>query len=62
MNSPTENRSDIGFVDPNADRIARVNNLREKQFGISPKDLQAFKAAILATLRKARVVRIMKAA
>jgi hypothetical protein len=23
---------------PNVDRVAHVNNLREKQFGVSPKD------------------------
>ena len=41
VKSASENRAVIGFVDPNADRMAHVNNLREKQFGISPKDRKA---------------------
>jgi len=34
VKSASENRVEIGFVDPNADRIAHVNNLRENAFGI----------------------------
>ena len=37
----------IGFLDPNAHRIAHVNNLREKQFGVSPKDRSALDTAVL---------------
>ena len=48
----------IGFIDPNADRIAHVNNLRERQFGVSPKDRSALSAAVRAVLRQARVIRI----
>jgi len=48
--------------DPNADRVAHVNNLREKQFGVSPKDRQALNAAVLAVLRKTRMVRVVRAA
>lgn len=33
-----ENRAEIGFIDPNSDRIAHINNQREKQFGVSPAD------------------------
>lgn len=58
----SENRALIGFVDPNADRIAHVNNLREKAFGISSKDRQALTAAVRARLQQARVVRVMRAA
>ena len=62
VKSASENRVVIGFVDPNADLIAHVNNLRERQFGVSPKDRLALNSIVLAVLRQARVVRIAKAA
>src|SRR5581483_5839740 len=51
VKSTSENRVVIGFVDPNADRIAHLNNLREQQFGVSPKDHLELNAAVLAVLR-----------
>jgi len=62
VKSASENRVEIGFVDPNADRIAYVNNRREKAFGISPKDRLALAATVRAVLKTARVVRVAKAA
>jgi hypothetical protein len=62
VKSASENRAVIGFVDPNADRIAHVNNLRERQFGVSPKDHQALNAAVLKMLQKARIVHVARAA
>jgi hypothetical protein len=62
VKSASENRAVIGFVDPNADRVAHVNNLREKQFGVSPTDRQALNAAVLAVLRQARAIRVGRAA
>ena len=62
VKSASENRCVIGFVDPNADRIAHVNNIRERAFGVSPKDRQAMVAVIKAVLRKARVIQVRKAA
>jgi hypothetical protein len=62
VKSASENRVVIGFVDPNADRIAHVNNLRERQFGVSPRDRLALNAIVLAVLKQARVVRVAKAA
>jgi hypothetical protein len=62
VKSVSENKAIIGFIDPNADRIAHVNNLRERQFGISPKDRSALSAAVRAVLRQARVIRIKRAA
>ena len=62
VKSASENRCVIGFVDPNADRIAHVNNLRERAFGVSPKDRQAMVAIIKAVLRKARVIQVRKVA
>ena len=62
VKSASENRCVIGFVDPNADRIAHVNNIRERAFGVSPKDRQAIVAVIKAVLRKARVIQVRRAA
>ncbi len=62
VKSASENRVVIGFVDPNADRIAHVNNLRERQFGVSPRDRLALNAIVLAVLKQERVVRVAKAA
>jgi hypothetical protein len=62
VKSANENQAVIGFVDPNADRIAHVNNLREKQFGVSPTDRQALNAAVLTAIRQVRPVRVRRAA
>ncbi len=62
VKAASENRVTIGFVDPNANRIAHVNNLREKQFGVSPKDRLALRATVLAVLRRARTLRMAKTA
>lgn len=62
VKSANENQAVIGFVDPTADRIAHVNNLREKQFGVSSEDRRALNAAVLATLRQARAIRVRRAA
>jgi hypothetical protein len=62
VKSASENRAVIGFVDPNADRIAHVNNIRQKQFGVSPEDRGALKAIVLATLKRARIIRVARAA
>jgi len=37
VKSASENAATIGFVDPNADRIAHVNNLRERQLVCRPR-------------------------
>ena len=62
VKSASENSAVIGFVDPKADRIAHVNNLREKQFGISPRDRRALNAAVLAVLRRAGSIRVKRVA
>ena len=62
VKSASENRVVIGFVDPNADRIAHMNNLRERQFGVSPRDRLALNAIVLAVLKQARAVRVKRAA
>jgi hypothetical protein len=58
----SENQAVIGFVDPHADRIAHVNNRREKAFGVSPSDRRKLTATVLALLKRARVIRAMRAA
>ena len=58
----SENRCVIGFINPNADAIAHVNNIRERAFGISPKDRQAMVAVVKAILRTSRVIQVRKAA
>jgi hypothetical protein len=58
----SENRCVIGFIDPNADLIAHVNNLRERAFGISPKDRLALNAVVRAVLKQVRLLRVSKAA
>ncbi len=62
VKSASENRVVIGFIDPNADRIAHVNNLREKQFGVSPMDRKSMNAAVLVALKRTRIVRVASAA
>jgi hypothetical protein len=62
VKSANENRVIIGFIDPEADRIAHFNNLREKQFGLSPKDEAVLKAVVHATAKQARVVRTARVA
>ncbi len=58
----SENRAVIGFIDPRSDRVAHINNVREKQFGISPKDRKAMNAAVRATLKQQRIIRVRKQA
>ena len=58
----SENRAVIGFTDPNADLIAHVNNIRERAFGVSPRDRLALNAAVRAVLKTARVVRVARVA
>lgn len=62
VKSADENRVTVGFVNDQADRIAHINNLREKAFGVSPNDRKAVNAAVLATLKQFRIIRFRKAA
>ena len=62
IKSANENRVVIGFVDPQADIIAHVNNLRERAFGASPEDRKSLREIVLATLRRAHAVAFRKAA
>ena len=57
-----ENGVTIGFTDPQADKIAAVNNRREKAFGVSPEDRKALREIVLATLRVKSVVAFRKVA
>ena len=62
VKSVSENRAVIGFINANADAVAHVNNLREKAFGVSPKDREALNAVVRAVLRTSRVISVRKAA
>jgi hypothetical protein len=62
VKAANENRAVIGFVDPEADMIAHINNRREKQFGVSPKDRIAVNAAVRAELARQNPVRFQKVA
>jgi hypothetical protein len=57
-----ENSVTIGFTDPQADKIAAVNNRREKAFGVSPEDRKALREIVLATLRAKPIVAFRKVA
>jgi hypothetical protein len=46
------NMVQIGFANPVADRVAHFNNIREKAFGVSPKDRTAIGKAIKNILSK----------
>ena len=59
VTSVSENRGRIGFVDEKADMIAHINNLREKQFGVSPKDRQALGAIVRAMIQEGRATLVM---
>jgi hypothetical protein len=62
VKSANENRAVIGFIDSNADAAAHINNLREKAFGVSPKDRVALNAVVQAVLKTVRSVRVAKVA
>ncbi len=46
----TENTATIGFVDPRADQIAHIQNVRVRQFGVSPMNREVMIHAVNATL------------
>lgn len=62
VKAANENRVVLGFIDSASDTIAHINNLRERMFGVSPSDQQAIRAAVSATVKQQRVVRVVKAA
>ena len=62
VKAANENRAVIGFIDPQADRIAHINNLRDRQFGLSPRDREVLQRVVSATAKQARVVRAVKVA
>ena len=57
-----ENSVTIGFTDPQADKIAAINNRRERAFGVSPEDRKALREIVLATLRAKPIVAFRKVA
>lgn len=57
-----ENRALISFNNPIAGRIAHWNNIKERAFGVSPRDEATIVAAVIETAKQARIVRVVKAA
>lgn len=62
MLAANENRAQVGFNNPVANRIAHWNNLRERAFTVSPKDRQTIVAAVRATTKESRVVTVRRIA
>lgn len=58
----SENSVTIGFVNPQADLIATINNRRELAFAVSPNDKKTLEAVTLATLQQANVVTVRRVA
>lgn len=54
----SENRAVLGFVDPEADFIAHVNNLRERAFALSLNDRKVLAAVVNETGKTVRIVRV----
>jgi hypothetical protein len=57
VKSANENRVVIGFIDPAADRIAHINNMQEKMFGLSPKDREVLLETVNGMKRGAVTVK-----
>jgi hypothetical protein len=55
--SASEHRAVISFTDPHSDMVAHANNLKERQFGLSPKDDAVRGASTLRVLRGSISVR-----
>ena len=60
--SASEHRAVIGPVDSRTDLVLSVNNRREKQWGISPKDHGVLTKLVLSVLQSARLISVRKAA
>ncbi len=58
----SENRGVIGFIDDRSDKVAHVNNLREKAFGVSPTDHQVFLEAVRNIITEKKIIRTEKIA
>lgn len=52
----SQNRVVIGFIDARCDVIAHINNQRERQFGVSPKDRETLVARVREELAARPVV------
>jgi len=60
--SANENRVVLGFENAFADRVAHLDNLSDRQFGVSPNDRKALSAIVLKTLKEHQVIQFKKAA
>lgn len=63
VKSANENRVVIGFVNPQADYIAHVNNKIERMFGVSGNDRKVLTEVVSATARQGGgIVRVVRGA
>jgi hypothetical protein len=58
----TENRAVIGFDHPLAAAHAHFQNMRERQFGVSPTDRSALVSAVHETVRQGGVITVKQLA
>lgn len=58
VKSAAPNRAVIAFEDDKADLIANVNNRRDRQFGLSPKDSAVLQRAVYETAKRANIVQV----
>src|ERR1051325_9658174 len=54
--SVSENKGVIGFTDQKADLIAHLNILRDRQFGVSPKDRAVLNQAVFQMLSSGKII------
>lgn len=61
VKSASDNRCELGFSNPIAERIAHINNAREEQFGVSGNDRQTLSPLVQETAQAGNVVHTVKA-
>lgn len=58
----SEDRATLGPTDPQSQMIVAVQNRRQRQWAVSPKNLEVLYAAVQRTLLQSRVVRLVRSA
>jgi hypothetical protein len=58
----SENMAVIGFTDARSDRVAHINNLTERAFGMSPKNRVVLYDTVRAVLRRSKFVSAQRVA
>lgn len=52
VKAANQNRVEIGFIDPNVDKIAHINNKIDRMFGLSPKNKEFVKSAVIDMFKR----------